>query len=142
MSPRAVLFRCSLAIAACALTGCYAEATTGADVEYAAPVANVEVYPHEYYDGHVVYLVNDRWYYREGPHWVYYRSEPAPLYERRTVIVHSRPTVVRERAQVRSAPPAHYYSAPVRTAPPARRYVAPPARTAPPARGEHRGYRM
>src|SRR3954454_4367227 len=93
VSCRAVLFRCSLVMAAtCALTGCYAEATTGAEVEYAPPVANVEVYPHEYYDGRVVYLVNDRWYYREGPHWVYYRSEPPVLYERRTVI-RTQPTV-------------------------------------------------
>ena len=132
------MFRCSLAIAACALTGCYAEATTGADVEYAAPVANVEVYPHEYYDGHVVYLVNDRWYYREGPHWVYYRSEPPVLYQRRTVVVQSQPTVVRERAEVHRAPPAHRYAAPpVRTAPPA--HVE---RRAPPAHVEHREYRV
>lgn len=131
MSQRALLFRCSLAIAAAcgALTGCYAEATTGADIEYAAPVANVEVYPHEYYDGHVVYLVNDHWYYREGPRWVYYHSEPPVLYQRRTVI-RTQPTVVRERAEVHRAPPAP------------RRYERAPVRTAPPAHVERRGYRV
>jgi len=132
------LFRCSLVVAAaCALTGCYAEATTGADVEYAPPVANVEVYPHEYYDGRVVYLVNDRWYYREGPHWVYYRSEPPVLYQRRTVI-RTQPTVVRERAVVHHAPPAHY--APMHTAPPA--HYRAPVHAAPPAHVEHREYRV
>lgn len=113
-----------------ALTGCYAEATTGADIEYAAPVANVEVYPHEYYDGHVVYLVNDRWYYHDGPRWVYYRSEPTVLYQHRTV-VHTQPTVVRERAEVHRAPPA-----------PRRYESAPPARTAPPAHVERHEYRV
>lgn len=126
--------RSLVAAALCAaLSGCYAEATTGADVEYAEPVANVEVYPHEYYDGHVVYLVGDRWYYHDGPRWVYYRSEPPVLYQRR-VVVHEAP-VVRERAEVRRAPPAP------------RRYSAPPARvapvrTAPPARVERHEYRQ
>jgi hypothetical protein len=138
VSRLAVLVRRSLAIAAaCALTGCYAEATTGADVEFVPPVANVEVYPHEYYDGHVVYLVNDRWYYRDGPHWVYYHREPPVLYQRRTVI-RTRPTVVRERAVVHRAPPAHHV-APVRRAPPA--HYRAPVRRAPPAHVERRRYR-
>lgn len=107
-----------IASVAGALSGCYAEATTGADVEYAAPGVDVEVYPHEYYDGRVVYLVGDRWYYRDGPRWVYYRTEPQPLYERRAVIRRQAP-VVRERTEVRRAPPA-YRPAPVRTAPPVR----------------------
>jgi len=88
----------------------------------------------------VVYLVNDHWYYREGPRWVYYRSEPPVLYQRRTV-VHSQPTVVRERAEVHRAPPApHRYM----SAPPApRRYEsAPPSRTAPPAHVERHEYRV
>ena len=100
------------------MSGCYAEATTGADVEYASPGVDVEVYPHEYYDGHVVYLVGDRWYYRDGPHWAYYRTEPHPLYERRAVIRRQAP-VVRERSEVRRAPPA-YHAAPVHRAPPVR----------------------
>ncbi len=120
MSQLAKALRRSLLIASVlgAVSGCYAEATTGADVEYVAPVADVEVYPHEYYDGHVVYLVNDRWYYRDGPHWVYYRTEPHPLYERRAVIRQQAP-VVRERTQVHRAPPA-YHPEPERTAPPVR----------------------
>jgi hypothetical protein len=116
------LLRRSLAVASVlvAVSGCYAEATTGADVEYADPIANVEVYPHEYYEGHVVYLVGDRWYYQAGPRWVYYRTEPQPLYQRR--VVYSRqPVVVHERAEVHRAPPAppRYETEPVRTAPPA-----------------------
>lgn len=105
------------------MSGCYAEATTGADVEYetAAPAVDVEVYPHEYYEGHVVYLVGDHWYYRDGPRWVYYRREPRPLYERRAVI--RRAPVVRERTEVRRAPPAYR-----RAAPPRRVEEAPPRR--------------
>jgi hypothetical protein len=112
------------------MSGCYAEATTGADVEYetAAPAVDVEVYPHEYYEGHVVYLVGDHWYYRDGPRWVYYRHEPHVLYERRAVV---RPgPVVRERAEVRRAPPAYRAAPPAyhRAAPPAYRRAAPPPR--------------
>jgi hypothetical protein len=128
-----MLLRRSLAIASVfgAMTGCYAEATTGADVEYASPGVDVEVYPHEYYDGHVVYLVGDRWYYRDGPQWVYYRREPDTLYQRR-VVIRQQPAVVHARAEVHRAPPAvrHY-----ETAPPVREE---PVREAPPAREERR----
>jgi hypothetical protein len=94
-----------------AMSGCYAEATTGADVEYATPPVNVEVYPHDYYAGHVVYLVGDRWYYRDGPHWVYYQHEPDVLYQRRVVIRQA--PVAHERAEVHRAPPAHRSAPPV-----------------------------
>lgn len=78
---------------------------------------DITIYPHTVYEGRVVYLVNDHWYYR-GPdrHWVYYRQVPPPLYERRT-------TLVRERPYVQAAPPARHV-----VAPPARQVVAPPAR--------------
>ncbi len=91
------------------MSGCYAEATTsgGFDVEYVAPpVVEVEAYPHVYYAGHVVYLIHDHWYYRNGPRWVYYRTEPRVLRERRRVIRRHAPAV-HERARVRHAPPAH-----------------------------------
>lgn len=116
VSTKAAFYGCSLVIAAALATmsGCYAEATTGADVEYetAAPAVDVQVYPHEYYEGHVVYLVNDRWYYHDGPRWVYYRHEPSVLYQRRAVV--RRAPVVRERTEVRRAPPAYRRAAPPR----------------------------
>src|SRR5690349_745655 len=87
------------------VAGCYAEATTGAVVRAEYAPAHVEVYPHEYYEGRVVYLVGDRWYYRDGPHWVYYVREPQPLVERRVIIRRARP--VRESTVVHQAPPAH-----------------------------------
>ena len=86
--------------------GCYAEATTTGVVRAEYVPAHVEVYPREYYDGHVVYLIGDRWYYRDGPHWVYYTREPVVLVQRRTVI--RRGPVVRERPYVHRAPPARY----------------------------------
>ncbi len=49
----------------------------------APPVADIQVYPSTVYDGRTVYLYNDRWYYREGPRWRYYRQEPQPLMQHR-----------------------------------------------------------
>jgi hypothetical protein len=92
------------------VAGCYAEATTGAVVRAEYAPANVTIYPREYYEGRYVYLVGDRWYYRDGPHWVYYVREPQPLVERRVVLrrVHVHP--VRESTVVHEAPPVrrHY----------------------------------
>ncbi|HEV8547538.1 MAG TPA: hypothetical protein VGQ57_00900 [Polyangiaceae bacterium] len=86
--------------------GCYAEAGTSAVVATDAVPAHYEVYPHEYYEGRVVYLIGDRWYYSDGPRWVYYEREPEVLVRRRVVIQQSAP-VVRERPVVHQAPPAH-----------------------------------
>jgi hypothetical protein len=97
----------SLALATAA-TACVATV----EPEYAVATdvpPDITVYPHTVYEGRVVYLVNDHWYYR-GPdrHWVYYRQVPPPLYERRT-------TLVRERPYVQAAPPArHVVVAPLR----------------------------
>jgi hypothetical protein len=92
-------------------TGCVA--TLGTDAEYAEAddvPPDITVYPHTYYEGRDVYLVNDRYYYR-GPdqHWVYYRHAPAPLVERRSSFVRERPyvqqaPVVRRAPVVRHAP--------------------------------------
>jgi hypothetical protein len=81
------------------LGGCYARASTGAVVtaEYVPP--RVETYPSYYHEGRVVYLVGDRWYYQEGPHWVYYAHEPPVLVRRRVY--------VREQGVVHQAPPAY-----------------------------------
>lgn len=80
------------------LSGCMAEVRgepAYAEVDYAPD--DIEVYPHTVYEGRTVYLVDDRWYYRRGPHWVYYTSEP--------------PDLVRYRAHVNQAPraPRHEY---------------------------------
>jgi hypothetical protein len=66
-----------------------------------APPPNIEVYPHAYYGGADVYLVEGRWYQR-GPHgWGYYREEPAELARRRPDL-----QAEREREHVQGAPPA------------------------------------
>jgi len=99
-------------------TGCYAEATTGAVVATEYVPAHVDVYPREYYDGHVVYLINDHWYYHDGARWVYYRQEPEVLVRRRVVVHQAPPAVVHERTVVHQAPPApvhrHYHPDPER----------------------------
>jgi len=121
----AMLFVC----APLPVTGCYAYVEP--EVVYAEPVdvpphVDIHVYPQAYYAGHVVFLYQDRWYYRDGPRWVYFRREP--------------PELLRQRRFVSQAPPA---AAPVpRQAPPARLAPAypPPAYRepshAPPARPE------
>jgi hypothetical protein len=98
-----------VACAAFALSGCYAYAGTPTVYAeaYEAPVAvDVQTYPSTYYEGRPVYLYRDRWYYRDGSRWQYYRSEPAELH--------------RHRGYVQQAPAARRVEAP-RYAPPARR---------------------
>jgi hypothetical protein len=62
------------------------------EVEAESVPVEITTYPHTEYRGHVVYLVNGRWYHPRGRRWYYYRTEPAPL--------------VRHRAYIQSAPPA------------------------------------
>jgi hypothetical protein len=52
-------------------------------VEVTSAPAGIETYPSTYYDGRPVYLYQDRWYYRDGRRWGYYRQEPPVLYEHR-----------------------------------------------------------
>jgi hypothetical protein len=78
-------------------------------VELTSAPIDVEAYPSTVYDGHTVYLYNDRWYYRDGGRWAYYRHEPRELYLRRGYV--QRPYVapapyVRQRPYVQQAPPA------------------------------------
>ena len=123
------------AVVAVPLAGCrvYSEPeyATGYVEVTSAPV-DVAAYPRTYYEGREVYLVNDRWMYRDRGRWVYYRSEPPALYRQRTVIRQAPPAYGRgypqaPRAYPQSAPPA--YRGPGVGGQP--RYVTPPA--APPA---------
>jgi hypothetical protein len=67
--------------------GCYASAGTTTVAYAEATEAPVEIdvvsYPHTYYEGRAVYFYQDRWYYRDGPRWAYYREEPPTLYRQR-----------------------------------------------------------
>src|SRR5687767_1928988 len=105
-----------LALLALGGSGCYAEARTGAVVRSSYTPVHVHTYPHEVYEGRVVYLIDDRWYYHDGVAWVYYTREPQVLVRRRAVIRQS-PAVVRHRTGVRQPPPAR----PHRANPPPRR---------------------
>ncbi len=88
----------ALVLSIAALGGCTAQVETATpvvvddEVEVETVPVQVENYPHTVYRGHVVYLVDGRWYYPRGRHWYYYRTEPAPL--------------VRHRRYIQSAPPA------------------------------------
>ena len=69
--------------------GCYATAGAYTDADYVEAdyvPARVDVYPSYVYAGRTVYLVDGHWYYRRGPRWVYYRSEPAELQRRRVYV--------------------------------------------------------
>jgi hypothetical protein len=63
------------------------------------PVADVEVYPAYVYGGTNVYFIGDRWYYRDGARWAYYREEPRELVEYR-----ARANVVASASYGRNAP--------------------------------------
>jgi hypothetical protein len=83
-----------------AVPGCYASVQP-AFVRASYVPADIELYPHTYYQGRNVYFVNDRYYFR-GPEsrWVYYRTPPPALVERR------RSYVRRMRPYVQRAPAA------------------------------------
>lgn len=83
----------SLAMFFATVTGCYASVEPAyAEADYVP--ADIETYPHTYYEGHDVYFVNDHYYYRGPRHqWVYYRTAPAPLVERSRGYVRTRPYV-------------------------------------------------
>jgi hypothetical protein len=87
-----------IATASSAFAGCYATAERPS-VDYAettaAPV-EIETYPSVTYLGQPVYLYGDRWWYRRGGRWTYYRDEPAELRRQRDE--------VRARGPVRAVP--------------------------------------
>ena len=83
-----------LAAAVVTLGGC--TATTYAEpepayVELTAAPVNIEPYPSTYYEGRTVYLVNNRWMYRDRGGWAYYRNEPPALYRQRTYVQQAPP---------------------------------------------------
>lgn len=93
--PKTVMAAASLVILL-ALEGCVATLQAEpAYVEASTVPANIEIYPHTFYEGRTVYFVNDNWYYRDGPRWAYYRQEPAPLYQHRTYIQRAPPAARR-----------------------------------------------
>lgn len=128
---------CGLVLAsAVSLGGCYAAAEVEpAYVETTYVPAHVHAYPHYYYEGRTVYLIDNRWYYRHANgRWVYYRSEPPVLYRQRMTIRQAPPAPAR---QVSPAP-TRYRENPPRQAPPAYyrddgRQVTPP----PPRKKKH-----
>ena len=75
-----------------AIGGCAATAAPPEPYRVADPVpSNLRTYPQVVYDGHPVYLVGTRWYFRSEDRWVYYREEPEELYRQRTVFYRERP---------------------------------------------------
>lgn len=109
--------RIVVACAALALGGCYAYAEPPVVYAeaYEAPVEiDVRTYPQTQYEGRPVYYYRDRWYYRDGSRWQYYRREPQALHRQRTYVQQA-PPAARGHVYRHSAPPAR------QSAPPARR---------------------
>ncbi len=67
-----------------ALAGCSAEVV--AEPAYYPPPGYLATVTPVYYEGRPAYYYNDRWYFRSGAGWGYYRNEPAYLYHHRTVV--------------------------------------------------------
>jgi hypothetical protein len=113
------------------LAGCASRAYVGAE----APVG-IGAYPSTYYDGHVVYWVDDRWYAQRDGLWVYYRSEPFELrrYRSRFRSYDHFPRSDYDRSTPRYNHQHHFRRAPRQVAPPSRHTAPPARRTAPPAR--------
>lgn len=64
--------------------------TTAEPVSYAelsSAFVDYDAYPHTYYDGHMVYLVQNRWIYRDRGRWVAYREEPDELRRHRLLML-------------------------------------------------------
>jgi hypothetical protein len=120
-----VSFSASIAVFAsvAGVTGCHVvarpEPVTVTSGTYAPD--DIESYPYANYEGRPVYLYNERWYYRDGGRWTYYRTPP--------------PGLVRQRPYVRQAPPAQ--QGPRGYGPPGSGYrtpgASPPPASAPPA---------
>lgn len=116
--PLRILFALSGMAMLSTLGGCLATVQAEpAYVEVGTIPVNIEIYPHTYYEGRTVYFIDNRWHYRDGPRWAYYREEP--------------PTLYRHRSYVQQAPPAgrrHVVSPRTHRAP---AVVAPAARGVP-----------
>ena len=74
-------------------SGCAAEVV--AEPAYYPPPAFIATASPVYYEGRPVFFYNERWYFRTGNGWGYYRSEPAYLYKRRVVYAQPANVVVR-----------------------------------------------
>lgn len=64
-------------------SGCSAEIM--AEPAYYPPPSFVATTSPVYFEGRPAYYYNDRWYFRSGGGWGYYRTEPGYLYRRRAV---------------------------------------------------------
>jgi hypothetical protein len=109
--------------------GCSAHATPGPAYAEATYVpSHIYLYPHRVYDDRIVYFVNDRWYYRDGRHWMYYRTEPQAL---RSVRPYEQPAAPARRyaptGNYYAAPPTHPVASPARPVAPPARPLAPPS---------------
>jgi hypothetical protein len=105
---RSAFFSIALAIPL-AIGGCAASVEPEAPVGYTQvtyapiPVADstIESYPHTWYENRPVYLVNGRWWYRDGSRWAYYTREPDHLRHTRRYVQEAPPA-----GPPASAPPA------------------------------------
>src|SRR5437762_12424724 len=75
------------ALAIACATGCVARVQPAAYVDATYVPGDIETYPHTAWEGRVVYLYGDRWYFHDGPRWAYLREEPPYLYRHRTYVV-------------------------------------------------------
>jgi len=125
----------ALVAGAAVLGGCYYHARTGyvggVEVVYDdSGYYDYSTYPQYSWNGRIVYLVGDRWYYRSPNGWAYFATEPYDLYGYRRHY-YSNYGYVAPPAYGRP-PPTHYYSAPPAYRPPPTYRSPPPTYQAPP----------
>ena len=66
---------CAAGISSCLLISTPA----AAQIEIFPPAAFIATSSPVYFEGHAAYWYNDQWYYRDGPAWRHYSSEPTFL---------------------------------------------------------------
>jgi hypothetical protein len=91
---RLLVLAAAACVASAASIGCSAyvepeEPVGYAEITYApAPVAETDVYayPNVVYEGHPTYLIDGRWWYRDGGRWAYYHRPPPQLERQRQYV--------------------------------------------------------
>jgi hypothetical protein len=70
---------------------------------------DIQTYPHTWYQGRSVYLINGTWWYKDDGRWAYYSPEPDHLAATRKLIEEPAPAGTEEQAirHIDSPAPAH-----------------------------------
>ncbi len=98
-----IVLAVALVVAGCATTGAEPWAVA------ASVPSDAVTYPQTRHDGREVFLIDNRWYFRSGSVWFYYRQEPVDLYEERLAIYREKPYAKPDELLYQRPPPGPEY---------------------------------